>query len=60
MSDKDIIPVKIRAIRGIAGLLMIHQGHDLDCQAAEEAIWNLAREIEEKMFEEEASPGGVR
>jgi hypothetical protein len=42
----------IRGIRGIAGLLMCHQNHDSDCQAAAEAIWDLAREAEEILEKE--------
>jgi|YelNatPaOPRAMG01_1025707.scaffolds.fasta_scaffold68620_2 hypothetical protein len=46
MTDADI-DSKIRAIRGIAGLLMTAQKSDNDLTAAAEAIWDLAREVEE-------------
>ncbi len=56
MSTKDAntvdLDAKIREIRGIAGLLMINQNHDSDCQAAAEAIWARAREIEEILEKE--------
>ena len=48
----EVFDAKIREIRGIAGLLMINQNHDSDCQAAAEAIWARAREIEEILEKE--------
>ena len=52
MTSIEGLDAKIREIRGIAGLLMCHQNHDSDCQAAAEAIWARAREIEEILEKE--------
>lgn len=52
MTSTEGFDTKIREIRGIAGLLMLNQNHDSDCQAAAEAIWARAKEIEEILEKE--------